>query len=139
MDSNGKRFSGIQSVREYTEQLHELDKAHQRGLNASKQLRFLSERIHEKEMEMDELKGDQNVKESEKRKLENEIVSINERLKLEGLDEIRARIQYVQRAISEGESVEMKSGKNFRAKSGIESKGREIATERAQRSNFGRI
>src|SRR5690606_39245794 len=89
----------------YTELLHELDKAHQRGLNAIEQLRFLNERIQEKEDEMDELKGEQNIKESEERKLENEIVSINERLELEGLDEIRARIQNVQQTIADGESL----------------------------------
>ncbi|MFC5587387.1 TIGR02680 family protein [Sporosarcina soli] len=95
----------LEAASSYLEQLHELDKAHQRGVNARKQIQFLHERIYEKEAELDELKGEQNMKETKRSHTSAEIKSIETQMKLEGIDEIRAHIQQVQQTLKEAEQV----------------------------------
>ena len=88
----------------YREHLYGLKDLYQKCQFARKRFEDLHQRLSDMEMELDELKGDQNIKESQLRKEKAEIQSIEEQLKLKGIDEIRQRIQQVQRDFSEAEA-----------------------------------
>ena len=70
---------------------------------AKKTIRQLTNRVSELELELDEIKGDQNVKASLLRKEKAEVESIEQQLKLKGIDEIRRRIQRVLQSLREAE------------------------------------
>jgi uncharacterized protein (TIGR02680 family) len=93
----------LAAARNYRDFLYDLKGLFQKCLFARKTISDLAIRISEMEIEMDEIKGDQNLKESQLRKEKAEIESIEQQLKLKGIDEIRHRIQEVLELLEEAE------------------------------------
>ncbi|MRX74157.1 TIGR02680 family protein [Bacillus lacus] len=93
------------AVNTYVEHLHQLQKESQACFFSRKQIRDLEERVQERETELDEIKGEQNVKSSRLFRTKGEIESIEQQLKLKGIDEVRARIREVQELLRESEET----------------------------------
>ncbi|WP_328586687.1 TIGR02680 family protein [Neobacillus vireti] len=89
------------SAKNYRDQLYSFKDLFQKCLFARKRIEDLTHRLFEMETELDDLKGDQNVKESQLRKEKAEIESIEQQLKLKGIEEVRLRIQQVQQELRE--------------------------------------
>jgi uncharacterized protein (TIGR02680 family) len=89
------------AAKKYRNFVYELKDFSQKCWFARKTIHQLTERISEIETEMDEIKGDQNVKESLLRKEKDEIESIEQQLKLKGIEEIRKQIQTVLALLNE--------------------------------------
>jgi uncharacterized protein (TIGR02680 family) len=85
----------------YREHVYRFKDLFQKCFFARQRIEDLQHRISDMEIEMDELKGDQNIKDSQLRKAKAEIESIEQQLKLKGIDEVRLRIQQVQRELEE--------------------------------------
>ncbi|MFB5198408.1 TIGR02680 family protein [Neobacillus sp. KR4-4] len=93
----------IKSAINYRNRVYSIKDLFQKCLFVQSRIEDLNHRIAEMEVELDEVKGDQNVKESELRKYRAEIVSIEHQLKLKGIDEVRQRIRQVQQELIEAE------------------------------------
>ncbi|WP_299088786.1 TIGR02680 family protein [uncultured Metabacillus sp.] len=93
----------LQAANRYRDHVHELRGAFQKCLFSRQRIEDLHSRIQEKEEEMDEIKGEQNVKNSQLFQTKAEINSIEQQLKLKGIDEVRARIQEVQLLLADAE------------------------------------
>ncbi|MBL4950751.1 TIGR02680 family protein [Neobacillus sp. YIM B02564] len=91
------------AAKNYREHLYGFKDLFLKCFYARKRLAELHHRLSEIEAELDELKGEQNVKESQLRKEKAEIQAIEEQLKLKGIDEVRQRIQQVQQQLKEAE------------------------------------
>ncbi|WP_113930644.1 TIGR02680 family protein [Bacillus sp. P14.5] len=85
----------LEASRSYRTYLHKLDKVSQRCFFISQQIETLSSLMELAEEELDEIRGDQNVSESRLSAIEAEIQSIEEQMKLKGIDDIRKRISEV--------------------------------------------
>ncbi|WML31271.1 TIGR02680 family protein [Neobacillus sp. OS1-32] len=92
------------AAKSYRERLYGFKDLFLKCLYARKRIDELLHRLNDMEAELDELKGEQNVKESQLRKEQAEVKSIEEQLKLKGIDEVRQRIQQVQRELTEAEA-----------------------------------
>lgn len=92
------------AAKHYRDHLYSLRDLFQKCTFTRKRSEDLQHRLSEIETELDELKGDQNVKESQLQKERAEITSIEEQLKLKGIEEVRLRIQQVQRELTEVEA-----------------------------------
>lgn len=93
----------LDAAKQYREHLYKLKDLHQKCLFAQEKIQSLSARISELEAEMDELKGEQNIKESQVLTEKAEMQSIEQQLKLKGINEVRQRIQEVQLLLSESD------------------------------------
>lgn len=91
----------LSAIKSYRDFVHKLNNLFQKNVYSKKRINELKSRIEEIEAEIDEIKGDQNIKESLHRKEHAEIKSIEQQLKLQGIDEVRARIQLVQQSLVE--------------------------------------
>jgi uncharacterized protein (TIGR02680 family) len=102
VDDLGSALAASQS---YIEFLHELKNNDVKVTSAKKHLQSYMQRIDELEYELDELKGEQGRKESQLGKIKAMIESVDQQLKLKGIDEVRSRIQEVQRQLNEAEKA----------------------------------
>ncbi|MFC4620177.1 TIGR02680 family protein [Camelliibacillus cellulosilyticus] len=93
----------LEAIKSYANHLHRLENTCQRCGFARRRLEDLDARLQEKEEEMDELKGEQNIKKSQMSQIRAELESIEQQLKLKGIDEVRLRIQEVQRLLKEAD------------------------------------
>nr|WP_235749666.1 hypothetical protein [Neobacillus bataviensis] len=89
------------SAKNYRDQLYSFKDLFQKCLFLLKRIEDLTHRLSEMETELDDLKGDQNVKESQLRKEKAEIESIEQQLQLKGIEEVRLRIRQVQQELKE--------------------------------------
>nr|WP_252183280.1 TIGR02680 family protein [Rossellomorea vietnamensis] len=85
----------LDASRSYRTYLHRLENVSQRCLFFSNKIQDLSLRMEEAEEELDEIRGEQNSAESKLSALKAEIQSIEEQMKLKGIDDIRKRISEV--------------------------------------------
>ncbi len=97
-----------------------------------------AEKLTELEEDVDSVKGEQNVKESRQKQLQREIESIEEQLKLEGIDQVRERIQTVQRLLKEAEEQLRQLLEQLPQKRADEGRGLEKLEEANQRLSFWR-
>jgi uncharacterized protein (TIGR02680 family) len=95
--------SALTAVGSYIEFLHEFKNNSLQVSYGRKQLQSLANQINEIEEEMDTVKGDQNQKNDQLSHLKALIQSIEDQLKLKGIDEVRKRIQDVQHLFYEAE------------------------------------
>ncbi|MCM3727758.1 TIGR02680 family protein [Neobacillus cucumis] len=93
----------LEMAKHYRTELFNLRELFQRGQFTRKTISRLTDRIMEMETELDEIKGDQNIRESLLRKEKAEVESIEKQLKLKGIDEIRLQIQRVLQSLREAE------------------------------------
>nr|WP_295974222.1 TIGR02680 family protein [uncultured Bacillus sp.] len=93
----------LNAAKQYREYLYQLKDLFQKCVFARKTIQSFTERISELEEEMDEIRGEQNSKDSTLKKQKAEIQSIEQQLKLKGIDEVRLRIQEVQKILSESD------------------------------------
>jgi uncharacterized protein (TIGR02680 family) len=93
----------VNSAKDYRDYVYKFKDFFQKCLFARKRIDDFNDRLSEMESEMDEIKGDQNIKESLLKKEQSEIESIEQQLKLKGIDEVRLRIQQVQQSLTEAE------------------------------------
>lgn len=115
----------------YRNDIHKLEKVFQKKSHINNQLHDFLERIKEVELELDEIKGDQNIKDEQLSKMKAEIVSIENQLKLKGIDEIRLRIQQVQRELQTAENIIQKLNESIPTKESEQSKCKEkLETEK---------
>ncbi|MDR7077414.1 uncharacterized protein (TIGR02680 family) [Neobacillus niacini] len=91
------------SAKNYLKHVYSFKELFQKCIFAQQRTKELSYRIEEMEVELDELKGEQNIKDSQRRKEQAEIESIEQQLKLKGIDEVRLRIQQVQQQLEDVE------------------------------------
>ncbi|MED4228725.1 TIGR02680 family protein [Neobacillus cucumis] len=96
-------IQALEMTKHYRTELFNLREFFQKSLFAKKTILQLTDRVSEMELELDEIKGDQNVKASLLRKEKVEVESIEQQLKLKGIDEIRWQIQRVQQSLREAE------------------------------------
>lgn len=87
----------------YVEFLHKFTHVSIQVSFAKKQLFTLAQRVEEIEEELDFMKGDQNRKNDQLSQLRALIQSIEKQLQLKGIDEVRSRIQEVQRLWKDAE------------------------------------
>jgi uncharacterized protein (TIGR02680 family) len=87
----------------YGRHVHRLENVFQRCLFIRQRIYDLHARIQEKEDELDDIKGEQNMWSSQLSQTEIEIESIEGQLELEGIDEVRMRIREVQQTLQEAE------------------------------------
>jgi uncharacterized protein (TIGR02680 family) len=87
----------------YVGYLHHFEKVSIQVSSTKKQLSSTEQRIDEMEEELDVLKGEQNSKNAKLTQVNAEIRSIEQQLQLKGIDEVRSRIQEVQRLLKEAE------------------------------------
>jgi uncharacterized protein (TIGR02680 family) len=99
--TKGAVEKALAAAKSYLDFVHKLEKGHQQCLFTRQQIADLALRIQEKEDEIDEIKGEQNVKQSHLSQAAAEIESIEQQLKLKGIDDVRRRIQEVQHLLSE--------------------------------------
>jgi uncharacterized protein (TIGR02680 family) len=85
----------------YRTELFNLRELFQKCQFAKMTITQLTDRITEMEHELDEIKGEQNIKDSFLRKEKVEVESIDQQLKLKGIDEIRLEIRRVQQMLKE--------------------------------------
>ena len=100
VDDIGTALAAGQS---YIDFLHELKNNDVKVSSVKKLFQSSIQRIEELEEELDELKGEQGRKESQLGKIKAIIESFDQQLKLKGIDEVRSRIQEVQRQLNEAE------------------------------------
>lgn len=93
----------LDAIGSYGNYVHKLENTFQKCLYSRKQIHDLHARLQEKEDEMDEIKGEQNVMDSKLSETKADIASIEEQLKLKGVDEVRRRIQEVLQLLKEAE------------------------------------
>lgn len=93
---SGPLDEALAAAKSYEEHLHSLELTFQRLFSRRKMLARLAADILEKEQELDEIRGEENVRRSEWEKTAADIEAIEQQLKLQGIDEVRARIQAVQ-------------------------------------------
>jgi len=91
------------SAGSYVDFLHEFKTFSVYIFSTKKQVKLIGLRIDESEEELDSLKGEQNSKNAQLTRIIAEMESIEKQLQLEGIDEIRGRIQEVQRLLKEAE------------------------------------
>ncbi|TWD98640.1 uncharacterized protein (TIGR02680 family) [Neobacillus bataviensis] len=94
----------LEMAKHYRTELFNLRELFQKDQFAQKTISRLTDRIMEMEAELDEIKGDQNIKDSLLRKEKAEVESIEKQLKLKGIDEIRLQIQRVLQSLREAEN-----------------------------------
>lgn len=94
----------LEAANHYRTELFNLREVFQKSQFAKKTISQLTSRISEMENELDEIKGEQNVKGTLLRKEKIEAESIEKQLKLKGIDEIRLQIQQVQQLLMEAEN-----------------------------------
>ncbi len=93
----------LTSAGSYVDFLHEFKTVSVYVYSNRKQLKLIGLRIDESEEELDSLKGEQNSKNTRLTQIKAEIESIQKQLQLKGIDEIRDRIQEVQRQLKEAD------------------------------------
>lgn len=93
----------LEAANHYRTELFNLRDWFQKCQFAKKTIGQLTDRISEMENELDEIKGDQNVKGSLLRREKVEVESIEQQLKLKGIDDIRLEIQRVLQLLKEAE------------------------------------
>ncbi|MED4977344.1 TIGR02680 family protein [Heyndrickxia faecalis] len=93
---SGPLDEALAAAKSYEEHLHSLELIFQRLFSGRKMLARLAADILEKEQELDEIRGEENIRRSEWEKTVANIEAIEQQLKLQGIDEVRARIQAVQ-------------------------------------------
>ena len=91
----------LEAANHYRTELFNLRELFQNRQFAKKTISQLTARISEMEHELDEIKGDQNVKGSLLQKEKAEVESIEQQLKLKGIDDIRRQIQRVLQLLKE--------------------------------------
>jgi uncharacterized protein (TIGR02680 family) len=94
-------FKSVKSYRNYFYQFKEL---FQKCSYLRNRINDLIQHMDETQFELDELKGDENSKVSHLRKEKAEIESIERQLKLQGIEEIRSRIQQVLQELTEADN-----------------------------------
>ncbi len=93
----------MEAAKRYRTELFNLRSLFEKCQFAKKTISQLTDRISEMENELDEMKGEQNVKGSLLRKEKIEVESIAQQLKLKGIDDIRLEIQRVLQLLKEAE------------------------------------
>lgn len=96
------------SAKSYLKHVYSFKELFQKCIFAQQRTKELSIRLEELEEELDDLKGEQNIKESQRTKEQAEIESIEQQLKLKGIDEVRLRIRQVQQQL-----IEVDDGINY--------------------------
>ncbi|WP_100334102.1 TIGR02680 family protein [Bacillus alkalisoli] len=91
----------LKAIRNYVDYLHAFVLASNQMNHLAKELRSLKGRIDEIEEELNEIKGEQNTKESHLQKLQAIIESIEKQLELKGIEEVREEIRRVQQQLEE--------------------------------------
>lgn len=87
----------------YLDYLHQFKDVSRSISFTRKQLTSIEQRIEEIVDELDIIKGEQNSKNAQLTQMKAEILSIEQQLKLKGIDEVRNRIQEVQRLLKEAD------------------------------------
>ncbi|MDQ0243253.1 uncharacterized protein (TIGR02680 family) [Bacillus fengqiuensis] len=93
----------LEAAVSYNQNVYKLQNTTQQCVFARQRMKDYHARLQEKEEEMDEIKGDQNIKKSQLSQAKAEVESIEQQLKLKGIDEIRLRIQQVQQSLKEAD------------------------------------
>lgn len=93
----------ITAAGSYRDYVHKLHRIFDNCKFNRKRIEDFRHRMAEIEEEMDEIKGEQNSKEGHLNKEKAEIVSIEQQLRLKGIDEVRIRIQQVQHSLNEAD------------------------------------
>jgi uncharacterized protein (TIGR02680 family) len=91
------------AFKHYRKNIHQLETATQVFRFAKRRLDDLRHRLREIEADLDEIKGNANIKTDQLSLAQLEVASIEKQLKLQGIDDVRRRIQDVQRALNEAE------------------------------------
>lgn len=95
--------SALEAAKSYIEFLYEFKIVSVKVSSLKTVLQSIAQGIEESEMELDSLKGEQNLKQTKLKRIKAEIQSIEEQLQLKGIDEVRSRIQAVQNLLKEAE------------------------------------
>ncbi|MBP3039557.1 TIGR02680 family protein [Bacillaceae bacterium Marseille-Q3522] len=95
--------SALAATGSYLDFLNQFQTASMQVSFAKQNLRTLLQRISELEEEVDSMKGEQNIKQSQLAQLKAEIQSIENQLQLKGIDEVRNRIREVLGLLQEAE------------------------------------
>lgn len=93
----------IQTAKDYQENLHELQRVFDKVKHNQELSSVLRHSIQEKEQEMDDVKGEQNSVQNDFDITKAEVQSIEEQLKLKGVEEVRKKIQDVIQRLSANE------------------------------------
>jgi len=99
----GPLDEALMAAKNYEDHLYSLELIFERWQSARKMIERLIDSIWEKEQELDEIRGEQNVRQSEWEKTMADIEAIEQQLKLQGIEEVRARVQEVQHELKEAE------------------------------------
>ena len=95
--------SALKASNSYERFLNEAEKTWQACFYTHRRIMDLQEGIREREAELDEIKGEENSRSFHIEKCMATIESIERQLKLEGIEDIRARIREVQRLLKEAD------------------------------------
>lgn len=93
--------NSLNASRNYIDYLHDFVLVTNKMNHLSKQQRSIKERMDEIELELEELKGEQNIKLSQLQQLKAFIESIEKQLALKGIDEVREEIRKVQQQLED--------------------------------------
>lgn len=86
--------------RQYEKAVSELEHTHTTYRHQQQNVTYIQERLVEIEEDVMELKGEQNILEDKKTRTEQHINEIENQLEIQGMDEVRAQIQQVQKDIA---------------------------------------
>jgi uncharacterized protein (TIGR02680 family) len=95
--------SALEAARSYVDFLRDFKENDIQVSFAKRELRNIVERLAEIEEELDSIKGEQNRKTDQLSQVKALIDSMEQQLKLKGIDEVRSRIREVQRLLDEAE------------------------------------
>lgn len=95
--------SALTAAGSYVDFLHQFKHATLQVSYTKRQVSSIAQRMNEIEEELDTIKGDQNKNEMQHNRIKAEIDSIEQQLQLKGIDEVRCRIQEVQRLLKDAE------------------------------------
>lgn len=101
------------AFRDYTRSLHRLDRTTQDIRHIRRLIRDREESVARTEADMDELKGEQNVAESELDVLRQGMTLIREEMQLEGIEEIRLKINELQARLAQLDEVKKRTDREI--------------------------
>ncbi|MCC3357726.1 TIGR02680 family protein [Bacillus sp. REN16] len=96
--------TALEAAESYSEHLNQFQNVSIQIFFTKKEVSDILSRIEEIEGDLDEIAGEQNIRKSQLNQIKAEIISIEQQLQLQGINEVRRRIQEVQLALKEAEN-----------------------------------